>query len=106
MVQPFTHLRATLQAMTVEANPMVAECSVELVTAVLSQQLSVHRSRTKELHMSNKARVSAASGVVIALLSALVASGVLSNHTVSIWQPVVVAAITFGATVGIRSARP
>lgn len=56
--------------------------------------------------MSNKARVSAASGVLIALLSALVASGVLSNHTVSIWQPVVVAAIAFGATVGVRSAKP
>lgn len=56
--------------------------------------------------MTTKARISAASGVVVALLSALVASGVLSNHTVAIWQPVVVAAIAFGATVGIRSAKP
>ena len=54
----------------------------------------------------SKAQVSALSGVAVALLSALVASGVLTNHTVTIWQPVVVALITFGATVGIRSARP
>lgn len=54
--------------------------------------------------MSNKARVSAASGVVIALLSALVSSGVLSDQTVAVWQPVVVAVIAFAATVGVHSA--
>ncbi|CAB4183293.1 hypothetical protein UFOVP1328_31 [uncultured Caudovirales phage] len=56
--------------------------------------------------MTDKARISAASGVVVALLSALVASGVLSDHTVAVWQPVVVALLAFGATVGIRSAKP
>lgn len=55
--------------------------------------------------MTNKARISAASGVVVALASALVSSGVLSNHTVSIWQPVLCAVLAFGATVGIRSAK-
>lgn len=56
--------------------------------------------------MTSKARISAASGVVVALLSALVASGVLSNDVVATWQPVVVALLAFGATVGIRSAKP
>lgn len=53
----------------------------------------------------SKSTASALSGLVMAAASALVASGVLSNETVAIWQPVVVAAITFAATVGIRSAR-
>lgn len=55
--------------------------------------------------MTTKAKISAASGVVVALASALVSSGVLSNHTVAIWQPVVCALIAFAATVGIRSAK-
>ena len=54
--------------------------------------------------MSNKARISAATGIVIALLSALVSSGVLTNSTVAVWQPVVVAVIAFAATVGVHSA--
>jgi hypothetical protein len=53
----------------------------------------------------NKA-ASAAQGFVAALASALVASGVINHETVSVWQPVIVAAIAFAAAVGIHSVRP
>jgi len=53
----------------------------------------------------NKA-ASAAQGLVAALASALVASGVIDGETVSVWQPVIVAAIAFAAAIGIHSVRP
>ena len=55
--------------------------------------------------MNNKT-ASAAQGLVAALASALVASGAISGHTVSVWQPVLVAAIAFAAAIGIHSVRP
>ena len=55
--------------------------------------------------MNNKT-ASAAQGFVAALASALVASGAISGETVSVWQPVLVAAIAFAAAVGIHSMRP
>ena len=54
----------------------------------------------------SKAQVSALSGVVVAVVSILVSRGVLGGHTASDVQTVLAALVAFGATVGIRSARP
>lgn len=53
-----------------------------------------------------KAQISALSGVVVAILSVLVSRGVFGGETANDIQSVVTALIAFGATVGIRSARP
>jgi asparagine N-glycosylation enzyme membrane subunit Stt3 len=53
-----------------------------------------------------KAQVSALSGVVVAVVSVLVSRGVLGGETADNVQTVLSALIAFGATVGIRSARP
>jgi hypothetical protein len=50
-------------------------------------------------------QASAAQALVAALATALVASGVISGQTVSVWQPVVAAGISFAAAVGIHSIR-
>lgn len=55
--------------------------------------------------MSNKA-TSALSGLVVAIFTALVAFGVIGGEQASVIQGVVIAAVSFAATVGIRSALP
>lgn len=54
----------------------------------------------------SKAQISALSGVVVAVVSVLVSRGVLGGETATDVQSIVTALIAFGATVGIRSARP
>lgn len=54
----------------------------------------------------SKAQISALSGVVVAIVSVLVSRGVLGGETADNVQTVLTALIAFGATVGIRSARP
>lgn len=53
----------------------------------------------------NKQAQSAAAGLVVAVLSVLVARGVIGGETASQVQTIALAVIAFGATVGIRSAR-
>lgn len=55
--------------------------------------------------MSQKT-ISAIQGLAVAIISALVSFGVLGGDKASSIQAIVVAAITFGAAVGIHSARP
>lgn len=55
--------------------------------------------------MSQKT-ISAVQGLAVAIISALVSFGVLGGDKASSIQAIVVAAITFGAAVGIHSARP
>jgi len=54
----------------------------------------------------SKAQASALSGIVVAVISVLVSSGVITGHTATNAQTILTALIAFGATVGIRSARP
>lgn len=54
----------------------------------------------------SKQMQSALTGLVVAIFSALVTFGVLGGEAASTIQGVVVAAIAFAATVGIRSALP
>lgn len=54
----------------------------------------------------SKAQVSALSGLVVSVVTVLVSRGVITGETASDLQTVVLAAIAFAATVGIRSARP
>jgi len=54
----------------------------------------------------NKAQSSALSGVVIAVITVLVSQGILGGETATNIQTIATALIAFGATVGIRSARP
>jgi multisubunit Na+/H+ antiporter MnhF subunit len=56
--------------------------------------------------MLSKAQFSTLNGLVIAALTALVSSGVISGKTVSVWQPVLAAVLAFVGTVAVRSARP
>lgn len=53
----------------------------------------------------SKASISALSGVVVSVLSVLVARGVLGGQTADDVQSIALAVIAFAATVGIRSAR-
>ena len=48
---------------------------------------------------------SALSGVVVAVITALVAAGVLGGADADAVQTVVLALLAFGGTVGVRSAR-
>ena len=52
-----------------------------------------------------KAQISTLSGLVIAALTALASSGLISGATVATWQPVLSAALAFIGTVAVRSAR-
>ena len=54
----------------------------------------------------NKAQASALGGVVVAVLSVAVTQGWLGGDSATQIQSVVTAVLAFGATVGIRSARP
>lgn len=55
--------------------------------------------------MSKKMQ-SALTGLVVAIFSALVSFGVLGGDEATTIQGVIVAAIAFGAAVGVRSALP
>jgi hypothetical protein len=50
-------------------------------------------------------KTSAAQALLAALATALVSSGVINGSTVSVWQPVAAAAISFIAALGIHSIR-
>ena len=53
----------------------------------------------------SKAQASALSVLAVAIVTVLVSRGVITGETASDVQSVILAAIAFGATVGIRSAR-
>lgn len=53
----------------------------------------------------SKQATSALSGLVVAIFTALVAFGVIGGEQASVVQGVILAAVSFAATVGIRSAR-
>ena len=73
---------------------------------VASDSLSIHHSLWERLEACmSKASISALSGVVVSVLSVLVARGVLGGQTADDVQSIALAVIAFGATVGIRSAR-
>ena len=54
----------------------------------------------------SKSQISALGGVAVAILTILVSRGILGGQTATEAQTVLTALIAFGATVGIRSARP